>query len=254
MRTDTAPDWQHKQAQHYNRIATQYEAHYSDRFSQEYRRRFINQSLLAGIQLAGKRVLEAMCGSGQTTGYLISQGARVTGLDISANLMASFQKSWPGCEALCASIFDTAIESDSFDCVVVVGGLHHLQPEVQRAIDEVHRILRPGGSFCFAEPHAGSLPDTIRRLWYRCDSLFEKNEKAIAVEELSQANSHRFDLHSVQYRGHIAYLLVLNSLIFRVPLPLKRLYAPWLMAVEAATTPLLTRRLSCFVVCQWRKR
>jgi len=34
----------------------------------------------------------------------------------------------------------------------------------------------------------------------------------------------------------------------------KPIYAPSLMAAEAAINRVLTRRLSCFVVCQWRKK
>ena len=41
----------------------------------------------------------------------------------------------------------------SFDCVAVVGGLHHIHPNVKAAVREIHRVLKPGGHFCFMEPH-----------------------------------------------------------------------------------------------------
>jgi len=52
----------------------------------------------------------------------------------------------------------------------------------------------------------------------------------------------------------VAYLFVLNSLIFRIPLPLKRVYAPLLTAIESVVHPYLTKRLSCIMVGQWRKK
>jgi ubiquinone/menaquinone biosynthesis C-methylase UbiE len=254
MSVQTKGEWEEKQAHHFDKITARYEAHYSDKYSQRYRFKFFNEPMLEGIDLTGMHVLEAMCGSGQTTDYLLSRGARVTGLDISSGLIASFKKKWPRCDSVCASIFDTQIKDNAFDCVVVVGGLHHLQPQVHQAVDEIHRVLKPGGYFCFAEPHAGSLPDLARKLWYRHDVLFEKNERAIDIDDLRTENASRFDFLRTRYLGNIAYLLVLNSLIFRIPLQLKRVYAPVVMAIESAASPFLTRRLSCFVVCQWRKK
>ena len=56
-----------QQLSHYNNIAADYEAHYSDEWSLEYRRRFIYEPMFAGLNLNGLNVLDAMCGSGQTT-------------------------------------------------------------------------------------------------------------------------------------------------------------------------------------------
>src|SRR5436190_12565984 len=89
-----------EQSEHYDRIQDTYEAHYDDPSSQRYRRRFLYEPLLGGIDLSGKRVLEAMCGSGQVTGFLRERGASVTGLDISARAVSSFRERWPGVDAI----------------------------------------------------------------------------------------------------------------------------------------------------------
>jgi hypothetical protein len=57
-------DFEQLQQHHYDIIAAEYEAHYSDAASTEYRRRFIYDPMFAGINLSGIRVLDAMCGSG----------------------------------------------------------------------------------------------------------------------------------------------------------------------------------------------
>ena len=77
---------------HYDRIGSEYESHYGDACSRQYRERFINEPMFAGIHLRGLDVLEAMCGSGQTTEFLLAKGARVTGLDISTYEIDSFQR------------------------------------------------------------------------------------------------------------------------------------------------------------------
>ncbi|MGE0129700.1 MAG: class I SAM-dependent methyltransferase [Blastocatellales bacterium] len=239
---------------HYDRIANEYEAHYDDPCSQRYRDKFFHKTMFEGVNLSGMKVIEAMCGSGQTTQYLISQGAQVTGLDISGEAVSSFNKRWPECQAVCASMLDSGLDNDSFDAVAVVGGLHHLHPHLDAAISEIHRILRPGGYLCFAEPHKGSLPDVIRQWWYKHDSLFANNEEAIDLKAMKSEFASRFTFNLERYFGNAAYLLVLNSLVFRIPLKLKPFYTPTLLHLESLIGPLQGRLLSCFAVCQWRKK
>ena len=242
------------QKAHYDRIARSYEAHYDDPCSQEYRKRFFHAPMFEGLKLAGLNVVEAMCGSGAATQYLLSHGARVTGLDISAEAISSFLARWPACRAVCASVLDSKLESNSFDAIVVVGGLHHLHPQVSAAVGEIHRILKVGGQLCFVEPHQGAALDWIRRYWYRHDPLFASNEASIDLEALKQEFSSGFEFKRESYRGNLAYLLVLNSMVFRLPLRLKPVYTPALLKLEAFISPLQGKRLSCFVVCQWQKR
>jgi SAM-dependent methyltransferase len=249
-----ATDAEVAQKTHYNRIAAEYEAHYDDPSTRRYRDRFIEQPLLAGLDLAGGRVLEAMCGGGLTTAGLLARGAHVTGLDISEACIESFRNRWPQCRAVCASITRSGLPSEAFDAVVVVGGLHHLQPNVDPAIDEIHRVLRPGGSFCFLEPHTGSLPDQVRQRWYARDLMFSRNEAAIDIERLKSVFASRFEFTRELYCGNLAFLLVYNSMIFRIPLWLKPWYTPLLLRLEPLIGRLQGKRLACIVIGQWRKK
>ncbi len=243
-----------QQELHYATIAAKYEVHYSDPASRDYRWRFIYQPMFAGIDLSGKRVLDAMCGSGQTTEYLLSRKASVTGLDISGEAIETFKSRWPGVQALRRPFFNSDLADSSFDCVAIVGGFHHLHPHVGEGLNEIHRLLKRGGYFCFMEPHAGSLPDVVRRFWYKHDRLFADNEAAIDLQGLENEFGDRFTFRSVKYQGNVAFLLVLNSLIFRIPAGWKPSYAGSLMALEPAISRLQGKLSSCFVVAQWQKR
>src|SRR5215203_7524850 len=108
-----------QQQQHYDSIAADYEVHYSDEWSVEYRRRFIYEPMFAGLDLAGKQVLDAMCGSGQTTSYLLTRGANVTGLDISTEVLDTFQARRRGAKAVKRSLLDSGLPDNTFDCVAV---------------------------------------------------------------------------------------------------------------------------------------
>src|ERR1041385_185282 len=215
-----------QQQEPYARIAADYEAHYSDEWSVEYRRRFIYEPMFDGLNLADMHVLDAMCGSGQTTRFLLTRGANVTGLDISNEVVETFQTRWTGTNVVKRSLLDSGLPDNSFDCVAVVGGLHHIHPNVKAAVREIHRVLKPGGHFCFMEPHSGSLPDLVRKVWYRFDRFFSDNEAAIDVGALEKDFSGSFKLKNAKYLGNVAFLLVLNSLIFRIPPKSKRFFAP----------------------------
>jgi SAM-dependent methyltransferase len=243
-----------QQQQHYDNIAADYETHYSDTWSVEYRKRFIYGPMFAGLDLSGMTVLDAMCGSGQTTNYLLARGARVTGLDISNEVIDTFQAQWTQAKVVKRSLLDSGLPDNAFDCVAVVGGLHHIHPNVKRAVTEIHRILKPGGHFCFMEPHSGSLPDLVRRVWYRFDRFFSDNEAAIDVSALERDFDNGFELKKAKYLGNLAFLFVLNSLIFRIPPGSKKFFAPLLMKLEPVVNKLQTKLTSCFVVTQWQKR
>jgi SAM-dependent methyltransferase len=253
----TAEHWsasEQAQQEHYDLIAPEYEAHYSDPASLEYRRRFIYEPMFDGLDLSGKNVLDAMCGSGQTTKYLMSRGAHVTGLDLSHKVIEQFKTQWPSCIAVERSILESGFRDNSFDCISIVGGLHHMHPHLSKTVREIHRILKPGGHFCFMEPHAGSLPNLIRRVWYKHDRLFADNEAAIDLNSMKMEFGSEFEFKSVSYRGNLAFLLVLNSLIFRIPLGLKPHYSPLLMSTEAMFSKLQGKLNSCFAVGQWQKK
>ena len=243
-----------QQREHYDRIIAEYDRHYGDETSREYRRVFIYEPMFHGIELRGTHVLEAMCGSGQVTEFLINRGAHVTGLDISCEAIATFRDRWPNCAAICASLLDAALPEGAFDAVVVIGGLHHLHPHVDQAIQKIERTLRPGGSFCFVEPHRGSLLDWARRLWYRLDRrMFVDGEAAIDLRSLREAHRSRFAFEREVYFGGAAYFFTLNSMVLRIPVCLKSLYAPACMRLESMLSGIQGKFLSAGVIGVWRK-
>lgn len=239
---------------HYERISHDYDAHYNDAYSQRYMNRFVFEAMFKDIDLTDLDVLEAMCGGGQTTEYLLDRRAFVTGLDISPQQTDHFARRHPRATTITASMLNSGLEDSSFDLVSIVGGIHHMPPNVDEAITEVHRILKPGGYFCFMEPHSEAVVDRVRREWYKRDPLFAENEEAINMSELHEKFADRFEFKSEHYRGNLGYLFVLNSMVFRVPLFLKPLYSPAMMAAESFFNRIGGKSFSCFVVAQWRKK
>lgn len=73
----------------------------------------------------------------------------------------------------------------SFDAAFESGLLHHI-PDWRDALREVSRVLKPGGSFCFAEPSRGRLQRGLYRLLpHAVESMFDGEELLSALADVS---------------------------------------------------------------------
>lgn len=214
--------------------------------SQQYRDRFIRRYVLDGV-VDGARVLDAMCGGGEETGYLLEHGAIVQGLDISSANADAYTERW-NLPCRVASITDSGFPDEHFDVVYICGGLHHIRPLLAEAVDECWRVLKPGGYFVVVEPNADSWTDVFRRVWYRIDRRFARGEGAISIRrDLAPLVDGRFAPDVVHEGGGIAYLLVAQAFIVRTPERLRSRLAAILFAIESALgrTPLNPRFFVC---------
>jgi SAM-dependent methyltransferase len=99
----------------------------------------------------GDDVLEVGPGPGLTTDLLRERVPRVTAVELDADLAAALTTRLAGTnvEVIQADATASGLPTDRFSAVTCFSMLHHLPtPEVQdRLFAEVHRVLRPGGTF-----------------------------------------------------------------------------------------------------------
>ncbi len=96
----------------------------------------------------GLKVLEIGCGLGTDGAQFAEAGADYTGVDLTDAAVELARKRFelfnlPGTFKT-ADAENLNFEDESFDLVYSHGVLHHT-PETRKAIEEVHRVLRPGG-------------------------------------------------------------------------------------------------------------
>jgi SAM-dependent methyltransferase len=101
------------------------------------------------LNVSGKRVLEIGLGEGADTEQLIRRGARWSGVDLTSESVSRVQarltlRDLAYDELRQGSVLDLPFADNSFDLVYSHGVLHHV-PEIRRAQEEIHRVLRPGG-------------------------------------------------------------------------------------------------------------
>jgi SAM-dependent methyltransferase len=102
--------------------------------------------------LEGKRALEVGLGYGSLSQKIAKAGATYTGLDIAAGPVTMVnhrlrQQGLPG-QAVQGSVLECPFPNHSFDVAVAIGSLHHTG-DLALALDELRRVLVPGGTLIF---------------------------------------------------------------------------------------------------------
>lgn len=104
--------------------------------------------------LAGKRVLEVGCGRGGGASYLTRAlgPASYVGLDLNKAGIEFCRRRHhlPGLEFVHGDAEDLPFPSESFDALINIES-SHCYPHFDRFLNEVARVLRPGGSFLYAD-------------------------------------------------------------------------------------------------------
>jgi len=102
---------------------------------------------------SGMSVLELGCGTGYFTRELACSGANIVAVDVSPDLLeiAKANSSAPNVRYEIQNAYELSYPDAVFDSVVGSSVLHHL--EIEKAIREIYRVLKPGGTIYFTEPN-----------------------------------------------------------------------------------------------------
>jgi ubiquinone/menaquinone biosynthesis C-methylase UbiE len=223
------------QKQLYESHAKKYGQHYFDTWSMRYRREFIYPALWGEIDFKSKRVVELACGAGDNSLELSSRFDKVslTGLDISPSACASYGEKTGGQAFEVDLTKPLTMEFEPFDAAFVIGGLHHCVADLETTLKNISVLVKPGGKFMMLEPNKRFFLEAVRKVWYGLDPSFDAgNEAALDHDEIYQICRNWFESDSVRYLGGPAFFTVLNSMVLRIPLSVKPILSPPMMALE----------------------
>lgn len=214
----------------WEKIYSKYKSHYFDYWSNRYKTRFIFNKITSFCDFNDKDVLEICCGSGENARFFTDRfsGVRIVGMDISKNAVDDFRLAVNG------DAFELDVQSEitafdeSFDVIYVLGGIHHCTKNIDGVIGNAYRMLKHNGLFIMHEPNSRFLLEPIRKLWYRKDSLFDDgSEHALNHEELLKIGvEYGFKLEALIYCGGPGFFFILQSMVLRIPKPVKNFIAP----------------------------
>lgn len=117
--------------------------------------RYERPAMLALLgDVAGLRVLDAGCGPGALSHALAGRGARVTGIDASAELLALASRRLDGAADLRQADLNQPLPfgDNQFDVVASSLVMHYLE-DWSGPLKEFHRVLAPNGRLVFSTHH-----------------------------------------------------------------------------------------------------
>lgn len=106
------------------------------------------------IDLDGKVILEAGCGSGYSCELITGKfrPGELYAFDFMPEQVELAKKRGLPAEIFVGDITDTGLPSGKFDAVFASGVLHHV-PKWRKALEEINRVLKPGGVLMLEEPN-----------------------------------------------------------------------------------------------------
>ncbi len=142
------------------------------------------------------KILDLCCGAGQTTQFLVVKSEQVTGLDISPVALTRAAEKVPQAKYVEGLAQDMPLADNQFDIVHTSAALHEMTPEeLAEILQEVHRVLKPGGIFTLVDFHPPTnilfwLPVTIF-LW-----LFETETawQLLKTDLATKLTKHGFEI------------------------------------------------------------
>ncbi len=217
--------------------------------------------------VTGLRGLDVGCGEGHNTRLVAQRGAQLTALDISGRFVRYAQEREAqdpqGIAYLHASAVELPFADAAFDFVMATMSMMDV-PDQQRAIQEVARVLQPGGFFqfsilhpCFMTPRfKWVLDETGKRVAMECGDYFETEQGTVeewifgsAPDELKG----RFAKFRIPRYFHT--LSTWLNMLANAGLTLEECAEPYASDESIAIHPKLasTRVIACFLHLRCRK-
>jgi ubiquinone/menaquinone biosynthesis C-methylase UbiE len=160
-----------------------------------------------------KRVLDLAAGTGKLTRQLAPTGAEIVAVEPIAAMRARLEEALPGVAALAGTAEAIPLPDASVDAVTVGQGFHWFAND--RALADIHRVLRPDGRLGLIwnardesadwvarlseiiEPHRGDVPRYVSRKWERA---FETTMLFGPLEERQFSFAHEMDAETLVAR------------------------------------------------------
>ena len=134
-----------------------------------------------------KTVLDVGCGNGWVLANFFREGAQCFGLDLTQKAVDLSQKRFEmingGAYFTVANAEELPFRDSSFDIATAMGVLHHT-PDINKAIQEIHRVLKPGGRIVLMLYHKNSV---LYRLYIPMKLLYEVMKKrrfSLSIQDL----------------------------------------------------------------------
>ena len=98
------------------------------------------------------RILEAGCGAGRYVKYLYDGGYDITGVEYSAETVASVKNLWPELSVVQGDVLSLDYPDGHFSGIISIGVVEHFIEGPEGPLREMRRVLSPGGKALITVP------------------------------------------------------------------------------------------------------
>ncbi len=161
-------------------------------------------------------VLDCMAGSCEFARMAKPAVQAIHAVDLSLGILRRADPDTLPTSRTCGDALKLPFAKNSFDAVFVRGGLHHIHDHYMDALEEIFRVLKPGGWLVCAEA-ADDNPIIwlARSTLHIVSKLFEPGEKGFRAKELSTAlKDLGFTSVKLEPFGYLGYTLIGNTDVF----------------------------------------
>lgn len=148
--------------EYFDRIAGRYDSWYRTKTG-SYVDRTEKRLIFSMMRSKKGKALDLGCGTGNYTVELHKRGFDVVGVDLSEKMLEIARGKLPDVEFVRASAYNLPFDDESFDLVLSVTMFEFLR-EPERAVREIHRVLKPGGEVIIGTMNGRSLWFLFKRL------------------------------------------------------------------------------------------
>ncbi len=184
------------------------------------------------------KVLDVGCAYGWALASLRGKAAELWGIDADEAALRQARANYPDLRFARGSATSLPFRDEAFDVVVLSEVIEHLRDgERQAAVDEVHRVLKPGGLLVFTAPYAGLLawtdPLDFKRRFPSVYGLYmrlsgytpttppEVGHKHLSQNDISALFRNRFEIEEMRFCGvltpFVTWLLVISTRLHVLP-------------------------------------
>ncbi len=183
-------------------VALNYEKkRYQMPYSKRYHAWWTNK-MLNGLEAHFERVLDNGCGIGHLHEFIPSN--QIVGIDASSRMLHYASEHIES--LVLGNSLELPFKSNSFTLVVCRSLLHHLTDK-EKAVLEIHRVLRPGGKVVFSDTNA-SLISIMPRLFAKYGEHFSESHQNLSIKSFKELLEPKFNIDNLEYFGYIAYPLL----------------------------------------------
>jgi ubiquinone/menaquinone biosynthesis C-methylase UbiE len=158
----------HVNNEYYTDAARASDAYFREIEERRYATHYNLVDLFAKLQGSHGQLLEVGCGIGVDSIQLAKCGFEVTAVDLTESALQVAKEFAARRDVNVNFQLGNAegldFPDESFDAVYSFGVLHHT-PDIEKAVSEVHRVLRPGGTAYVMLYHTYSLVNLVHRLF-----------------------------------------------------------------------------------------